>query len=77
MHSTTSITGTEVPYGSAVTPCARESPPHVGATYAGQTLLKQFPIDGLPRDRSLTRCDNHLTVGQGSHSPPHSDVRRR
>lgn len=24
-----------------------------------QTFLKQFPIDGLTRDRSLTRCDNH------------------
>ena len=29
-----------------------------------KTLLEEIPIDGLGRDRSLTRCDNHLTVGR-------------
>lgn len=27
-------------------------------------LLEQIPIDGLSRDRSLTRCDNHLAVAR-------------
>ena len=65
MHNITSIARIEVPYGSALTSCARGSPSQIGATYAAADSPRQIPLDGLTRDRSLTRCDNHLTVGQG------------
>jgi hypothetical protein len=65
MHNATSIARIEVPYGSALTSCARGSPSQIGVTYAAADSHRQIPLDGLTRDRSLTRCDNHLTVDQG------------